>query len=129
MGESRTRYFEKKLAILKKFFLNKVMRPPDHHQARKIKKRFTRKDRNGYFLFMENPNVEPTNNATEQKTRFVVLDRLVTQCTNSDAGMRFYERVWTAIATCSAKGKNIFAFFRESLLACYKNAPAPNLLQ
>ena len=127
--ERQTKYFEKKLRILKRLFLNRVMRPPDHHQARKIKKRFTRKDSDGYFLFLENPNVEPTNNATEQKIRFVVLDRRVTQGTNSNAGMRFYERVWTVIATCSAKGKNIFAFFKDSLIAHYKNAPAPLLLQ
>jgi hypothetical protein len=91
--EKSSKTWKKKLTILKKLFLNKVMRPPDHHQARKIKKRFTRKDRDGYFLFLENPNVEPTNNATEQKIRFVVLDRRVTQGTNSNAGMRFYERV------------------------------------
>ena len=35
---------------------------------------------------------------TEQKIRFVVLDRRVTQGTNSDAGMRFYERIWTVVA-------------------------------
>ena len=68
------------------------MRPPDHHECRKIKKRFVGSGREGYFLFLEVDGVEPTNNSTEQKIRFVVLDRRVTQGTNSDAGMRFYER-------------------------------------
>jgi len=104
------------------------LRPPNHHEARRIKKRFTRKDKDGYFLFLENPNVEPTNNSTEQKIRFVVLDRRVTQGTNSDAGMRFYERVWTVIATCTAQQKNIFNYFRDTLKAYYANTPAPKLI-
>ena len=127
--ERQTKYFTKKLQILKKLFLSKVLRPPNHHDARRIKKRFTRKDKDGYFLFLENPNVEPTNNSTEQKIRFVVLDRRVTQGTNSDAGMRFYERVWTVIATCTAQRKNIFNFFRDTLKAYYANTPAPTLIQ
>ena len=126
--ERQTKYFEKKLAILKKLFLCKVLRPPNHHDARRIKKRFTRKDKDGYFLFLENPNVEPTNNSTEQKIRFVVLDRRVTQGTNSEAGMRFYERVWTVIATCTVQQKNIFNFFRDSLKAYYANIPTPSLI-
>ncbi len=124
----QTKYFEKKLAILKKLFLSKVLRPPDHHEARRIKKRFARKDKDGYFLFLENPNVDPTNNVTEQKIRFVVLDRRVTQGTNSDAGMRFYERVWTVIATCTSQRKNIFNFLRDSLKAYYANTHVPKLI-
>ena len=126
--ERQTKYFERKIKLLKKLFLQRVMRPPDHHEARKIKKRFTRNDSHGYFLFLEHPDVEPTNNATEQKIRFVVLDRRVTQGTNSNAGMRFYERVWTVIATCHARKKSVFNFFKQSLHAHYTANQAPSLL-
>ena len=124
----KTRYFRKKLEDLKKLFLSSVMRPPDHPDCRKIKKRFAGKGRNGYFLFLEVDGVEPTNNSTEQKIRFVVLDRRVTQGTNSEAGMRFYERIWTTVASCICQGKNIFKFLTQSLEAHYKNTQPPSIL-
>ena len=57
-----------------------------------------------YFRFLTTPGVEPTNNLAEQAIRFVVLDRLVTQGTRSEAGNRWCERIWTVIATCSQSG-------------------------
>jgi len=74
-----TKYFRKKLEDLKKLFLVSIMRPPDHPECWMIKKRFVGSGREGYFLFLEVDGVEPTNNSTEQKIRFVVLDRRVTQ--------------------------------------------------
>ena len=126
--DERTRYFRKKLEDLKKLFLSSVMRPPDHPECRKIKKRFVGKNRDGYFLFLEIDGVEPTNNSTEQKIRFVVLDRRVTQGTNSDAGMRFYERIWTVVASCICQGRNIFKFLTQSLRAYYTNTQPPSIL-
>ena len=124
----KTNYFQKKLKVLKKLFLNSVMHPPDHQECRKIKKRFAGSGRDGYFLFLEVDGVEPTNNSTEQKIRFVVLDRRVTQGTNSDAGMRFYERIWTVVASCICQGKNIFKFLTQSLKAYYANTQPPSIL-
>ena len=124
----KSRYFRKKLEDIKKLFLRNVMRPPDHAECRKIKKRFAGKGRDGYFLFLEVDGVEPTNNSTEQKIRFVVLDRRVTQGTNSDAGMRFYERIWTVVASCICQGKNIFKFLTQSLRAHYANTQPPSIL-
>ena len=124
----KTKYFRKKLENLKKLFLSSVMRPPGLCECRKIKKRFIGKGRDGYFLFLEVDGVEPTNNSTEQKIRFVVLDRRVTQGTNSDAGMRFYERVWTVVASCICQGKNIFKFLTQSLRAYYANTQPPSIL-
>ena len=124
----KTKYFRKKLEDLKKLFLASVMHPPNHSDCRKIKKRFVGNGRNGYFLFLEVDGVEPTNNSTEQKIRFVVLDRRVTQGTNSDAGMRFYERIWTVVASCICQGKNIFKFLTQSLKAHYANTQPPSIL-
>ena len=124
----KIKYFRKKLEDLKKLFLSSVMRPPDHHECRKIKKRFVGSGREGYFLFLEVDGVEPTNNSTEQKIRFVVLDRRVTQGTNSDAGMRFYERIWTVVASCICQGKNIFKFLTQSLKAHHANTQPPSIL-
>jgi transposase len=124
----KTKYFRKKLEDLKKLFLASVMHPPNHPDCKKIKKRFVGNGRDGYFLFLEVDGVEPTNNSTEQKIRFVVLDRRVTQGTNSDAGMRFYERIWTVVASCICQGKNTFKFLTESLKAYYANTPPPSIL-
>lgn len=124
----KTKCFRKKLEDLKKLFLASVMHPPNHPECRKIKKRFVGSGRNGYFLFLEVDGVEPTNNLTEQKIRFVVLDRRVTQGTNSDAGMRFYERIWTVVASCICQGKNIFKFLTQSLRAHYANTQPPSIL-
>jgi len=124
----RTKYFQNKLNGLKKLFLNSVMHPPNHQECRKIKKRFAGRGRDGYFLFFEVDGVEPTNNSTEQKIRFVVLDRRVTQGTNSDVGMRFYERIWTVVASCICQGKNIFKFLTQSLKAHCENTQPPSIL-
>ncbi|MGI6417383.1 MAG: hypothetical protein ACOX1P_17110 [Thermoguttaceae bacterium] len=35
---------------------------------------------------MDTPGVEPTNNAMEQRFRFVVIDRKITQGTRGQAG-------------------------------------------
>jgi len=124
----KTKCFRKKLEDLKKLFLASVMHPPNHPDCKKIKKRFVGNGRDGYFLFLEVDGVEPTNNSTEQKIRFVVLDRRVTQGTNSNAGMRFYERVWTVVASCICQGKNIFKFLTQALKAHYANTQSPSIL-
>ena len=31
-----------------------------------------------YFLFLDNPSIEPTNNAAEQEVRTLVIDRIIT---------------------------------------------------
>lgn len=124
----KTKYFRKKLENLKKLFLRNVMHPPNHSECKKIKKRFIGNNRKGYFLFLKVNGVEPTNNSTEQKIRFVVLDRRVTQGTNSDAGMRFYERIWTVVASCMCQGKNIFKFLTHSLEAHYANTQPPSII-
>jgi hypothetical protein len=126
--DKKTRCFRKRLEDLKKLFLSSIMRPPNHSECRKIKKRFIGDKRDGYFLFLEVDGVEPTNNSTEQKIRFVVLDRRVTQGTNSDAGMRFYERIWTVVASCICQGRNIFKFLTGSLSAYYKNTTGPSII-
>jgi len=126
--DKRTRHWRKKLEKLKKAFLASVMHPPNHPECRKIKKRFSGGDRDGYFLFLDVPGVEPTNNATERNIRFVVIDRRITQGTNSTAGMRFYERIWTVMASCTRQGRNMFHFLTESLKAHYTTSTPPSLL-
>jgi transposase len=81
-----------------------------------------------YFRFLTEPGVEPTNNLAEQAIRFVVLDRLVTQGTRSEAGDRWCERIWTVIATCSQQGRSVFEYLSAAVTASFQGSDAPSLL-
>jgi transposase len=81
-----------------------------------------------YFRFITSPGVEPTNNLAEQAIRFVVLDRVVTQGTRSEAGNRWCERIWTVIATCTQQGRSVFAYLEAAVAAWFDGAEAPSLL-
>jgi transposase len=81
-----------------------------------------------YFRFVTTPAVEPTNNLAEQAIRFVVLDRLVTQGTRSEAGDRWCERIWTVIATCSQQGRSVFEYLSAAVAGYFEQTEAPSLL-
>jgi transposase len=81
-----------------------------------------------YFRFITTPGVEPTNNLAEQAIRFVVLDRLVTQGTRSEAGNRWCERIWTTIATCGQQGRSVFSYLEAVVAAWFDGTEAPSLL-
>jgi transposase len=82
-----------------------------------------------YFTFVTTPGVEPTNNLAEQAIRFVVIDRLVTQGTRSEAGDRWCERIWTVIATCAQQGRSVFEYLHAAVLAHFHGTgQAPPLL-
>ncbi len=118
-------------------FLEIVHKPPDSKEAANLAKRFRTvagedgrhcdKSRD-YFRFMFEPGVEPTNNHTEQQVRHCVIDRRITQGTRSEAGQRYHERMWTAIATCGKQGKSFFHFLHESISAKLADQIAPSLL-
>lgn len=81
-----------------------------------------------YFRFLTTPGMEPTNNLAEQAIRFVVIDRLITQGTRSEAGNRWCERIWTVIATCTQQGRSVFAYLEAAVGAWFDGAEAPSLL-
>ena len=81
-----------------------------------------------YFRFMFEAGVEPTNNHTEQQVRHCVIDRRITQGTRSEAGQRYHERMWSAIATCGKQNLSFFEFLHRSIDAHLNNKPHPSLL-
>lgn len=113
---------------IKDGFLIKMRRPPDHKLARKLARRFKGKAAKDYFRFLTESNVEPTNNGTERQIRPVVIDRRITQGTRGDAGMRWCERIWTAIATCKKQQRNVFDFIHETIVAHWSNKKYPSLI-
>jgi transposase len=120
--------YKKSVEKQKKVFLRKVRRPPDHNEAINIKKRFIDGIDKSYFLFLDREGVSPTNNLSEQAIRFVVIDRRITQGTRSWAGMRWCERAWTVVATCTRHKRSVYDFFLDALNATYANTTYPTLI-
>src|SRR5712671_1900487 len=100
---------------------------PETKHSRNLAKRFEVHGESD-FRFLTEPGVEPTNNLAEQAIRFVVLDRLVTQGTRSEAGNRWCERIWTVIATCGQQGRSVFDYLETAVAAWFHRTEAPSLL-
>jgi len=122
------RRFDRRMEGLRRMFLRRVRRPPADKPATQLARRFRRAAAQRYFLFLTKPGVEPTNNGTERAIRQVVIDRRVTQGTRGNRGQRWWERIWTVLATCRKQGRNGYQFIQETLLAYWMGLPCPSLL-
>ena len=120
--------FARRMDQIKKGFLSRMRRPPDHKLAKKLARRFKGKAAETYFRFLTDPAVEPTNNGTEREIRHTVIDRRITQGTRGDAGMRWCEHIWTTIATCKKQDRNVFKFIHKSLLSNWTDENYPLFL-
>ena len=100
---------------------------PATKHSRNLANRFE-KHGASYFRFITTPGVEPTNNLAEQAIRFVVIDRLITQGTRSEAGNRWCERIWTVIATCTQQGRSVFEYLEAAVAAWFAGTEPPSLL-
>jgi transposase len=100
---------------------------PESKPSRNLAKRLETHGES-YFRFITTPGVEPTNNLAEQAIRFVVLDRLVTQGTRSEAGNRWCERIWTVIATCGQQGRSVFEYLHTAVTAYFHRTEVPSFL-
>jgi len=81
-----------------------------------------------YFLFLDDPQIEPTNNLAEREVRHCVIDRRITQGTRGLSGQRWCERIWTVMATCTRQKRDAFAFIAESIRTYYAGEQQPSLL-
>ena len=118
--------FRRRMARLKKTFLSTGR----CSQAAGARDRIARLKEFGqeYFLFLENPKIEPTNNLAEREGRHCVIDRRITQGTRGTAGQRWCERIWTVLATCARQKRDAFAFVAESIRTFYAGLLQPSLL-
>ena len=62
------------------------------------------------FVFVDNPDVEPTNNAAERAIRPAVLWRKGCFGTDSERGSRFVERLLTVVASLKQQGRDLLDF-------------------
>jgi len=101
---------------------------PEQKKALNLKERFE-KHGESYFLFVDNPAIEVTNNVSEREIRTLVMDRLVTQGVRSDVGNEWHERFWMVLATCKRHGLNVMTFLRESIFCLLHGLAPPSLLK
>jgi transposase len=107
--------------------LQRAKRAPQRSEAQNLRERFCEHG-SSYFTFLKVPGIEPTNNAMEQRMRFVAVDRKITQGTRGERGRRWCERMWTVLATCAQQGRSAFQFLYQSLLAYFTKQSPPSLL-
>jgi transposase len=81
-----------------------------------------------YFRFIAE-GLPATNNLAEQSIRRVVLNRKVTQGTRSDWGNRWWERIWSILATCKQQGMGVMEFLKSCVEALLQGSSAPTLLK
>jgi transposase len=80
------------------------------------------------WTFVEEADVEPTNNAAERALRPAVLWRKGSFGTQSDGGARFVERLLTVTATCKQQGRSVLDYVTAVCSAAQLGQPAPSLL-
>jgi transposase len=118
---------------LRRAIRHAIRHAPDRLECWNLAERF-RKHGDSYFTFIDRddvpgvPGVDPTNNRTEQKIRFVVIDRKVTQGTKGEVGWQWCQRIWSTIATCRQRGKNVYQFLLDAIAAQLHDRPAPSLI-
>ncbi len=114
LGEA---YYRRGLQRARIDLLKSARSKSNHPEVRRLAQRLTSRYADSYFTFMNYRGVAPTNNRTEQQIRFVVIDRKVTQGTKAPIGKQWCERIWTTLATCRQRGKQLYHFLVESIQA------------
>ena len=80
------------------------------------------------WTFVEDQNVEPTNNFAEQIVRQGVIWRKISFGTQSDRGARYVERILTVCATCRLQSRSIIEYLRQACHNHLNGMLAPDLV-
>ena len=78
------------------------MRDPDNQRL--INELFAQFEKERLLLFLEHPEVEPTNNRAERILRPAVIARKVSQCSKNQRGADAYARLKTIVETAKRRG-------------------------
>jgi transposase len=84
--------------------------------------------REALWTFIDNPQVEPTNNHAERELRKFVLWRKRSFGTQSERGNRFAERIMTIAHTARKQHKPVLAYLTVACQADRLGQPIPSLL-
>jgi len=80
------------------------------------------------FHFVDQEDVEPTNNHSERAIRPAVLWRRGSFGSRSDAGSQFVSRLLTVAATCRKQKRSLLGWLESALSARAVGLPPPSLL-
>ena len=86
------------------------------------------RDKRGFFTFMSDKRVEPTNNLAERQLRFAVLWRKMMLGTKSREGARFVERMLTVTQTLKACPRALSDFVNAAVVAYIRGTKPPSLV-
>lgn len=100
--------FQQQVSRLEKLGDWLLMRPLTQPEAVKLQRRY-RKHRLSLFVFLERPDVPPTNNVSERALRSAVVHRKVTGGFRSTWGAKTYAALASVIDTEALKGVSAFA--------------------
>jgi transposase len=84
--------------------------------------------REALWTFVDNPEVEPTNNHAERELRKFVLWRKSSFGTQSERGNRFAERIMTVAHTARKQNKPVLAYLTAACQADRLGQPCPSLV-
>ena len=85
---------------------------PDTANARRLQERY-REHRASLFVFLDRPDIPPTNNASEQDLRPSVIHRKVTGGYRSQLGADISAIVISLLTTARKRGENLFHALRS----------------
>jgi transposase len=80
------------------------------------------------WTFVDTEGVEPTNNAAERALRRGVLWRKRSFGSQSERGLRFTERILTAVTTLRQQNRDVLTYLTLACEAQHLGLPAPSLL-
>ena len=80
------------------------------------------------WTFLDHPQIEPTNNASERALRHAVIWRKLSFGTQSASGSRFVETLLSVIETCRQQDRRLLSFVTQAVQARFHGVPTPSLL-
>lgn len=87
---------------------------PDQDDGKRLLKRYLKIQKN-LFLFLDNPEIPPTNNSSEQALRMSVIFRKVTNGFRSDWGKEVFASIRSIINTGKRQGFSAFQAIQRAL--------------
>ena len=85
-------------------------------------------NRDALWTFVDDPAIEPTNNAAERALRHAVILRKLSFGTQSDRGSRFIERMLSAVDTLRKQDRDVLPFLIDALQAKATDVTPPSLV-
>ena len=80
------------------------------------------------WVFIADEKVELTNNQSERDVRTCVIQRKLSFGSQSEAGLRLMERLWTVALTCERQSKSVLDFMEQAVSAHRLGESSPQLV-